>query len=137
MLTREAEGATVSPEEKLASARDHKNNGRYEEALALYKEIIAEDPTLTDARVEIGLVYGFIGEFDLSLETLKEASEQNPHSAYAQLSLGKTYMMLGMYDESIPPLKKVLTLTDADPKYRDEAQKQLDYLKEFGFEVDG
>jgi hypothetical protein len=60
----------------------------------------------------------------------------DPDSPYAQLNLGKTYMMLGMYDESIPPLKKVIDLSISDPKYLDEAQKQLDYLKDFGYEVD-
>lgn len=126
----------MSIEEKLAHARDHKNNGRYEEALAIYKGILEENPTHEEASVEIALVYGFIGEFDLSLETLQKTVEMHPDSAYAELNLGKTYMMLGMYEESVLPLQRVLKLTDADPKYQDEAQKQLDYLKEFGFDVD-
>ena len=40
--------------------------------------------------------------------------------------------MLGRYDESRPALERVLQIPDADPRHVEEAQKQLNYLKEFG-----
>jgi tetratricopeptide (TPR) repeat protein len=48
-----------------------KVDGRYEEAIAEFCQMIAEDPNSSDAHYQLGLVYGFTGLFDESMEELQ------------------------------------------------------------------
>lgn len=119
----------MSLEEKLQQAESHRINGEYDEAVALFKEILEADPGHFDSHMGLGLVYGFTGLFDESVEELKTAVELRPESSLAWLNLGKTCTMLGMYEEAKPALEQVLVL---DPE-NGEAEKQLQFLKDFGF----
>jgi len=123
------ERRTVSAQGKLQEADQHRVNGQYDEAVALYEEILADQSDHFEAHMGLGLVYGFNGLFDESIEELKRASRLRPDLADAWLNLGKTYAMLGMYEEARPTLEKTLQL---DPE-NGEATKQLQFLKEFGF----
>jgi tetratricopeptide (TPR) repeat protein len=82
------------------------------------------------------MTLGFIGEFDESIAELEKAVEAAPAqtsaAGWADLNLWKSYQMLGMFEESKAPLLKVLDNPNADPRHREEAEKQINYLKESG-----
>lgn len=126
----------MSDEAKFQAAEKFRINGDYDSALPLYREILATDEGNVEARVSLGMTLGFIGEFDESIAELGKAvlgaAVQTAEAGWADLSLGKTYLMLGMYEESKPPLQRVLDNPNADPRHREEAEKQNQYLKEFG-----
>ncbi|MBI3921870.1 MAG: tetratricopeptide repeat protein [Armatimonadetes bacterium] len=119
----------VTVQEKLLQADQHRISGQYDEAVALYQEVLGEDPSHFESHVGLGLVYGFTGLFDESIDLLKKAVELRPESPDAILNLGKTYTMLGMYEEARPALVRVLEI---DPENL-EATKQLHFLADFGF----
>ena len=85
-----------------------KIDGDYDGALAVLKEILADDPDLSEAHHQLGLVYGFTGEFDASLEELERAVSLDGTNLGTRLDLAKTYAMLGMYDEAKAGFEYVL-----------------------------
>jgi len=97
-------------EEKLGKARTLRYEGKYDEAITLLQEILQEDPSCSAAHHLLGLIYGFIGEFEKSLEELKKAVEIENDFIQARNDLALTYAMLGMYDEAKQEFRKVLEL---------------------------
>jgi len=117
-------GEAGNLEQRCDQAIELKNQGRYEEALERFQEVLAAEPDHAGAHLGLGLVYCFVGRFDESLEELKRAVECEPDWVDARLNLAKTYAMLGMYDEARVEFNQVLTLHPGHP----EAKKQLGYL---------
>ena len=101
-----------------------KIDGRYEEAIAEFCQMIAEDPNSSDGHYQLGLVYGFTGLFDESLSELQHAVVLAPARIDVRTDLALTYSMLGMYDEAMSEFKEVLS---RDP----ENKRALDSLKFF------
>lgn len=120
-----ASGEAGNLEQQCDQAMELKNQGRYDEALAQFRALIACSPDHARAHLGLGLVYCFIGMFDESLEELKRAVECAPEWVDAHLNLAKTYAMLGMYDEAKVEFNQVLQLHPGHP----EARKQLSYFE--------
>jgi len=121
-------GETENAEQRCDRAMEMKNQGRYDEALAEFKQILEGWPKHPRAHLGLGLVYCFVGRFDESLEELKLAAELDPDWVEAHLNLAKTFAMMGMYDEARVGFKRVLELHPDHP----EAKKQLTYFDEMG-----
>jgi tetratricopeptide (TPR) repeat protein len=111
-------------EEHYKQGTAHKNVGEYDQAMSEFRYVLEREPDHVDARVGLGLVYGFIGMFDESLIELRRAAETAPESVDVLLYLAKTCCMLGMYDEAREHFGKILELQPGHP----EAKKQLSYL---------
>jgi tetratricopeptide (TPR) repeat protein len=120
----------VALSEDFAAAESHRIDGRYDEAVELYKKVLEEDPQHFGATVGLGLVYGFTGLFDESIELLQKCVELDPSSLGARMYLAKTHLMLGMYEEASEGFTEILK---TDPE-NEEALKQKAFLKEFGIE---
>lgn len=112
----------------MQEAHDHRINGQYDEAIALYQTLLAEDEQNAEALWALGLSLMNIGEFDDALEKIGQAAELDPGNQLYLLDAGKHYTMLGMYDEARPYFEKVIEL-DAGSKHGVEAQKQLSYYE--------
>jgi Flp pilus assembly protein TadD len=110
----------------------HKNEGRYEEAVAEFKAILELDPDHPGAHLGLGLVYGFTGMFDESIEEMARAVQLRPDWAEAHMDLAKTYCMLGMFDEARTEFTQVMELTGPDHPFYAEARKQLAFFAEDG-----
>jgi tetratricopeptide (TPR) repeat protein len=120
-----AEGSPAqSRQERLNQAIAFKNEGQYEQAVAIFRGILEESPECVEARLGLGLVLCFMGEFDASLEELRRAVQDGPENVETHLNLAKTYAMLGMYEEAKVEFMHVLRLA---PGHR-EAIKQLSYF---------
>lgn len=85
-----------------------KREGRYDEAIVLLRELVAEDPHSTEGHHELGLIYGFIGMYDESIDELKHAVTLAPARVDVRNDLALTYSMLSMYDEARSEFEEVL-----------------------------
>ena len=92
----------------LESGISLKNEGRYEEAIAEFRELLSEDPNSSDGHHQLGLVYGFVGMFDESLDELQRAVTLIPSRVDVRTDLALTYSMLGMYEEAKREFEEVL-----------------------------
>ena len=84
-----------------------------------------------------GMIYGGIpkGTFEEAEKNLKKAIELNPNYTNHHLELGRTYLSMKKPDLAKPLFEKVLELPDTTskcPKYRKEAQAELDALSKKG-----
>lgn len=108
---------------RFAKALEHKINGEYDEAEALFLSVIAEQPGNADAYHELGLTYSFRVKDD-TIPTLERAVQLNPNSVRFLITLGKTY---AMYAEDIKARSAFERVLQIDP-FNDEAQNNLQYL---------
>lgn len=97
--------------------------GRYGEAQAEFDRVLAISPRHANARWQVGLIQGFLGDFDGSLDTLAKLVRECPNHVNARYDLGMTMMMLGMQDEACAEFRAVLAL---DPSH-ENAKRQLVY----------
>lgn len=111
---------------RFRKAVDHRINGQYDEAEALFKTVIADEPNNADAHHELGLLYSFLVADDCIPE-LETAVRLQPDSVTFLNSLAKTHTMFGDFDKAKPLFERVLML---DP-FNEEANKNLEYLNMF------
>jgi len=116
----------AADKEALQQAHEYRINGRYDEAIELYEQVLAEEPDHAEALWGEGLSQMNSGDFDEALAKICRASDLEPQNQLYLLDAGKHYTMLGMYDEARPFFEKVIEL-DATSKHGVEAQKQLSY----------
>ena len=112
--------------EVLEQAHEYRINGQYDEAIELYRQVLAEDSGSAEAMWGLGLSMMNLGEFDEALETIVQACDTEPANQLYLLDAGKHFTMLGMYDEAKPFFERVLAV-DGSSKFGVEAQKQLSY----------
>ena len=110
--------------ERLEKAVQLRISGDYDQAEAIFKSVIVEQPGNADAHHELGLVYSFRAAMDESLQHLLRAVQLVPTSTLYMNDLGKTFAMFGEDDKAKMAFNHVLKL---DP-FNEEATKQLDYL---------
>jgi tetratricopeptide (TPR) repeat protein len=103
-----------------------KVEGRYEEAVAEFQQLLEEDPNSCDAHYQLGLVHGFTGLFDESVEELKHACTLAPARIDIRIDLALTYTMLGMNEEAKLEFEEVLRREPGN----DRALKSLHFLTE-------
>lgn len=113
-----------SAAERFARALQHKMNGEYDEAEALFKSVLAEQPNNADAWHELGLTYSYRVFIDESIAALERAVSLVPNSTRYLVDLGKTHTMYGDYDKAKPVFESILRI---DP-FNDEAHKNLQLL---------
>ncbi|CUU11155.1 MAG: tetratricopeptide repeat protein [Fimbriimonadales bacterium] len=113
------------PKQMLQEAIALKNEGRYDEAERLLKQVLAVDPRSAEAHHQLGLVYCFTGLFDESIQELETSVRLNPEAIQPRLDLALTYSMLGYEPEAKRELEEVLR---RDPN-NEMAQRQIVYFK--------
>ena len=94
--------------------------GNYGEAMAVFQSILAQDPDHVRARLQFGLVQGFMGDFDSSLATLAELAAKNPSNLDVKYELAMTQLMLGMFDEGCANIRQILAV---DPTHERALQQ--------------
>jgi tetratricopeptide (TPR) repeat protein len=86
--TKFAEGAALS------------NEGKFDEALLKFQEVLVDVPKCTECYLNIGSVYAQKKEYDKSEEAFKKALEVNPESADAYNGLATIYNAQKKFDEA-------------------------------------
>ena len=97
-------------------------NGQYAEAQSLLQRVLQMDPNHVNARHQMALILGFIGEFDDSLAQLAGLSRQFPTDLEVKYDLAMTQMMLGMQDEACANFNAILAV---DPTHEKALQQSV------------
>jgi tetratricopeptide (TPR) repeat protein len=95
--------------------------GKNDLAVQEYKTVLRLDPNLVEARINLGLAYHMLGQYDEAAAELAQAVRKQPGVLGANIVLGIDYMKLGKAGKAISPLKQALAI---DPANR-EARRNL------------
>jgi S1-C subfamily serine protease len=119
------------------------NFGKYQEAIASYKEAIRIEPDHANEHNNLGYAYQSLGQHQEAIVSYKEAIRLKPGHARAHLNLGLAYDELGQYEDAIASYKEALrinpdltiarnNLNELEQKLADErlARQRLDLEEE-------
>ena len=96
--------------EHFRVAQEALRQGELTRATEEFKKVLALDPELVEARINLGLVYHALGEFNLAATNLSAALQQKPNLAGPATILGIDYLKLGEGEKGIPVLQRALRL---------------------------
>lgn len=85
----------------LEQARDHKNHGRFDEAIEAYRQILEAEPGNQTALRELAQVTSWNREYQKAIELYQQALEQDPDDDQALLGLARTYSWAGEHKRSL------------------------------------
>jgi arylsulfatase A-like enzyme len=120
----------VDPKDKIAvtnllhDASLAAEDGRWEKAIPLYERVVATDPQIFTARLELGLALARREQWARALPHLRLVAERMPDYADARFTLGLAYASLGRREEALRELRGAL---EADPHHR-QARTLLERL---------
>jgi tetratricopeptide (TPR) repeat protein len=92
--------------------------GNIEQAVKEYKAVLELDPTVIEARVNLGLAYHMLGQYDLAVGELAKALRERPNLVGPNIVLGIDYLKLGSPAKALAPLKEALTLEPSNREAR-------------------
>jgi len=95
-------------EQKMAWAKERVREGRWGEALGLYRELVAENPSSIRALNNLGILLDEIGEHEEAASHLTLAAEMDPENLEVLGNLGTALGALGRYAEGDELLRRVL-----------------------------
>lgn len=84
----------------------YKLAGRYEEAIAAFKDAIFYLPAGAEARFSLGYLYYTSGRWKEAAETLKQAVALEPKNTEALIYLGAAYFKLGLYEAAVEAYRR-------------------------------
>ncbi len=93
--------------------------GSFAHAVEEFKKVLALDPTLTEAEVNLGLAYQSIFEYDLAVHHLAKALQERPNLPGPTVIVGMDYLKLGSPEEAIPFLQQALKLDPSNHEARE------------------
>jgi len=99
-----------SEDNRFCRAMRHKQSGEYDEAEALFKAIIIDQPANADAHWQLGLTYSYRMFIDESIAALDHAVALVPNSRIYLTDLAKTLAMYGDFDRLKPIFDRLLEL---------------------------
>jgi len=99
---------------KITHARDiSKDDGAFEEVVAMLQQVVREDPKVIDAWFMLGNIYAKVGRAREAIEYFKRALALKPDDEMAVVNLANAYRQIGRDDEALVGFKRFLEL---DPK---------------------
>jgi tetratricopeptide (TPR) repeat protein len=104
---------------KLIEAMIFYRRGRFDEARAIFEEVVKQEPNSAPALAALGRLHLQRFEDDAAIPLLERAIKLNPADAESTYQLGVLYDRNGRTGEAIPLLKRALALRAdyADPRY--------------------
>jgi tetratricopeptide (TPR) repeat protein len=116
-----AEGVAVPapPDgEQFGRAKDLVRDGRIEEAIALYRDILVQNPANLKARNNLGVLYDELGRLELALEQFEAAGLIEPESVEILNNYGSVLGAMGRYEEAEELLRRAQRLAPEDVSVR-------------------
>ncbi|MGA2987567.1 MAG: tetratricopeptide repeat protein [Terriglobia bacterium] len=112
IVQRPATCATVEDQEAahFRAGQEALRQGDLAQATKEFKKVLDLDPSLFQARVNLGLVYHALGEYSLAASNLSVALRQSPDLPGPAVILGIDYLKLGEPEKAIPVLQRALHL---------------------------
>jgi tetratricopeptide (TPR) repeat protein len=84
--------------------------GLYEQAITNYKKYLTTNSSDADARVDMGVCYFNLKNYDEAIAVMKDALGYKPDHQIAQMNLGVVYMAKGKMDEAKKWFQKAVDL---------------------------
>ena len=112
--------------ELLQRANEHRLNGEYDQARALYAQLVDAEPNNAEAWWGLAHTVMNQGEFKLAEEHFTHAVELAPNNPRFVYDFAMLHTMLGQYEEAKPLFERVISL-DPNTQEAAEAKKQLSY----------
>jgi tetratricopeptide (TPR) repeat protein len=91
-------------------------DGEFDRAAKEFNRVLAQDPTLLEAEVNLGLAYHSLCQYELAVRHLAKALHERPNLPGPNLIVGMDYLKLGSPAKALPFLQQALRL---DPGNRD------------------
>jgi tetratricopeptide (TPR) repeat protein len=92
--------------------------GDINRAVSEYKTVLRLDPTLVEARINLGLAYHMLGEYERGVSELAQGLRERPKVLGANVVLGIDYLKLGRPQKAIAPLKEALAIDHSNREAR-------------------
>jgi tetratricopeptide (TPR) repeat protein len=92
--------------------------GEFVRATQEFKKVLAIDPTLVEAEVNLGLAYQSLFEYDLAVRHLTKALRERPNLLNATVIVGMDYLKLDSPQKAIPFLQRALKLDPSNHEAR-------------------
>jgi cytochrome c-type biogenesis protein CcmH/NrfG/predicted RNA-binding Zn-ribbon protein involved in translation (DUF1610 family) len=94
----------------LELAHLQNDSGFYEKAIPLYQKYLAMDPSDADARIDMGVCYYNLRDYNSAIKEMKIALKYKPNHQIAHLNLGIVNLAAGNMDEAMKWLQKAVDL---------------------------
>ena len=102
--------AATTIQEALQAAFQHHQAGRFAQAEAIYRQILAAQPGNADAWHHLGQLAHQVGRRDAAIEWIRQAIAISPGNALMHSNLGEVYRAEGRLDEAIASYQRALAL---------------------------
>jgi tetratricopeptide (TPR) repeat protein len=89
---------------------------QYAQAAREFEEVLKLDPSLSQARINLGLAYHLLGDYARAAAELEKGLEHNPNILGANVILGTDELKLGHASTAIPPLKRALSIDPSNQR---------------------
>lgn len=108
----------------------HGKVNQVEQPLAALNQLVQENPSLLEARYELGVTWRVLGRTDKAVAELEQVVRARPDFALAHHALGLAYSTEGNRAAAITQLQEYLRLeTGKDNRWVQEAKRLLDSLR--------
>ncbi len=105
-----AQVAEPSVNDRLAQAHAAERAGEYQVALAVFRQILARNPTIATAYIGIGEIYMIQQDFEAAEPVLARAARLEPRNFDAQYGHGRALQMLDRFIEAVRAYHRALTI---------------------------
>jgi tetratricopeptide (TPR) repeat protein len=106
-------------EQSFRAGQDALRSGEPARAAEEFKRVLALDPTLVEAEVNLGLAYQSMFQYELAVRHISKALLARPNLVGANVIVGMDYVKLGSPEKATPFLQRALKL---DPSNLDARQ---------------
>ena len=89
--------------------------GDFVRATEQFKKVLALDPSLVEAQVNLGLAYQSLLDYDAAVRYLAHALLERPNLAGVHVIVGMDYLKLGLPEKAAPYLRRGLELDPSSP----------------------
>lgn len=108
----------ADPAARSRAATQAMKEGRFEEAVRIYRELLRPLPDDPGLLMNLGMALAMAGREAEAIAPLERATTLQPAQIPAQLFLGTSYLALGAPDKAIRPLQRVTAAQPANVEYR-------------------
>ena len=104
----------MSHAEKLKKAVSQHQNGDFENAALLYRQVLAEEPKNADALHMLGLLSYQEGQADEAVGLISRSLEINPEFSPAMINLGNALLATQNYSKAEEIFRRALAVQDPE-----------------------
>ena len=101
---------------RMGAAKAAAGDGKYDEAVAMLRAVVREEPQLIDAHVFIGNWLRRLKRFDEAIEAFRAALSVKPDNELALSNLANLYRTLGRHEAALEGYRSVLKLEPRNPQ---------------------